>query len=307
MRAVIQDRLGGPEVLYLGEVPVPVPGIGEVLIRVSAAGVNPADTMHRANGAFGTPPPFVLGWDVSGTVAAVGPGVTIWGIGDEVFGMLPFPRGAGAYAEFAVGPARAFARKPSALSHPEAAALPLAGLTAWQALVDTAHVSEGDRVLVTGGSGGVGHLAVQIAVGLGATVVAVASAERHDFVRGLGAEAVVDRSLTGAGAVMGDADAALEVVGRDYPARVLPFIRGGGVLVSTLPQSLDPVATTARDAGVRAVGLFVEADQIGMNALARLAEEHRLRPTIAAAYPLADAAAAHTGPHGPGKVVLVVG
>ncbi len=107
MQAVRQDSLGGPEVLYLGETDRPVPGIGEILIRVRAAGVNPADAMHRSGGGFGAVPPFTLGWDVSGVVAAVGPGVTIWKPGDEVFGLLPFPRGAGAYAEYVVGPARA--------------------------------------------------------------------------------------------------------------------------------------------------------------------------------------------------------
>ena len=177
MRVVTQDRLGGPEVLHAGDAERPNPSVGEILVEVHAAGGNPVDAMQRQTGTFGAPPPFTLGWDVSGVVAAIGPGVTLYAPGDEVFGMLPFPRGAGAYAEFVVAPTRAFVRKPESLSHVEAAALPLAGLTAWQALVDTANVTAGTRVLLTGASGGVGHLALQIARSRGAHIVAVASGE----------------------------------------------------------------------------------------------------------------------------------
>src|SRR6478609_1021613 len=156
MRAIVQDSLGGPEVLHPAAVERPEPGIGQVLVRVVAAGVNPADAMNRQTGLFSGPPPFVLGWDLSGVVETAGPGVTLFAPGDEVFGLLPFPRGGGAYAEFALAPARALVRKPDRLSHVEAAALPLAGLTAWQALVETAGVEAGSRVLVTGAAGGVG-------------------------------------------------------------------------------------------------------------------------------------------------------
>src|SRR5262245_61238580 len=163
MKAVSQDELGGPEVLKLVTLPTPEPGVSQILIRVSAAGVNPIDGAQRQTGAFVGEPPFVLGWDVSGTVEAVGPGVTLFAPGDEVFGLLPFPQGHGAYAEYAIGPTRAFVRKPDRLDHVQAAAIPMVGLTAWQALVDTANVDKGDRVLITGASGGIGHLAVQIA------------------------------------------------------------------------------------------------------------------------------------------------
>ena len=142
MKAISQDELGGPEVLKLVTVPTPEPGVSEILIRVHAAGVNPIDGANRQTGAFVGQPPFVLGWDVSGTVETVGPGVTLYEPGDDVFGLLPFPQGHGAYAEYAVGPTRAFVRKADGLDHVHAAAIPMVGLTAWQALVDTAGVGK---------------------------------------------------------------------------------------------------------------------------------------------------------------------
>src|SRR3954454_19531442 len=166
MRAVEVTEFGGPEVLRLVDVDAPSPIPTEVLVEVHAAGVNPVDWKTREGrgmaGACG-PPPFTLGWDVAGVVTELGRGVTIFGPGDRVFGMPWFPRAAGAYAEFVTAPSRQFARMPDGLSFEDAAALPLASLTAWQALADTAHVGEGNTVLINGASGGVGHLAVQVA------------------------------------------------------------------------------------------------------------------------------------------------
>ncbi len=306
MNAVTQDSLGGPEVLYLGEVERPVPGIGEILIRVRAAGVNPADAMYRQSGAFGALP-FTLGWDVSGVVEQTGPGVTIFAPGDEVFGLLPFPRGAGAYAEFVTGPARAFVFKPEKLSHVEASALPLAGLTAWQALVETAQVQPGMRVVITGATGGVGHLAVQIAHALGAYTIAVGSTAQADYLRGLGADDVIDYRTTDFTESVRDVDVVLEVIGGDHPARDVRTVAAGGIIVSTLPQSLAAAAPAAAHAGVRLAGLFVEADRVGLAGLVDLVTAGALRPTIAATYPLAEASTAHATTHGAGKVVLTVG
>ncbi|GAA2752738.1 NADP-dependent oxidoreductase [Amnibacterium kyonggiense] len=304
MTAITQDELGGPEVLHLAEIDRPAPSIGEILVRVHAAAVNPADEMNRRTGVFSGRPPFVLGWDVSGVVAAVGPGVTVVRPGDEVFGLLPFPRGAGAYAEFAVGPARAFVRRPDGLSHVEAAALPLAGLTAWQALVETADVSPGDRVLVVGGAGGVGHLAVQIAAARGAHVIAVASGTNEALVRALGAAEVLDRRSIDWSEALTGLDVVFDTVGGD-PARGIRVLRQGGVYVTTLPQRLAELADGARERGVRATGLFVESDRLGLSALVDLVAAGALRPVVAAVHPFRDAAAAHAAAHGPGKVVLV--
>jgi NADPH:quinone reductase-like Zn-dependent oxidoreductase len=328
MKAVSQDELGGPEVLKVVALPVPEPGVSEVLIRVHAAGVNPIDGAQRQTGAFVGEPPFVLGWDVSGTVAAVGPGATLYQPGDEVFGLLPFPQGHGAYAEYVVGPTRVFVRKPERLDHVLAAAIPMVGLTAWQALVDTAGVGAGSRVLIDAGSGGIGHLAVQIAKARGAYVTALASAEKADYVRSLGADEVIDYKASDFTEAVRDQDVVLDIVGGDYPARALDVLKPGGTLVSTQPSSLDEsVQTAAAERGIRVAGVIVEADEVGMKALADLAAGGRLVPTIAATFPLEEAAtasamadvaatdglfpleaggAAETGKHKPGKVVLTM-
>jgi NADPH:quinone reductase-like Zn-dependent oxidoreductase len=328
MKAVSQDELGGPDVLKLVTVPTPAPGVSEILIRVQAAGVNPIDGANRQTGALVGEPPFVLGWDVSGTVEAVGPGVTLYEPGDEVFGLLPFPAGHGAYAEYAVAPTRVFVRKPDGLDHVHAAAIPMVGLIAWQTLVDTAHVGEGSRVLIDAASGGIGHLAVQIAKARGAHVTALASAEKLDFVRSLGADEVIDYNATDFTEAVRDQDVVLDIVGGDYPARALDLLKPGGILVTTQPSSLDEsVVKAAAERDLRVAGVLVEADYVGMKALADLAASGKLEPTVAATFPLEEAASAsamadlaatgglfpletggatQSGKHGPGKVVLTV-
>lgn len=306
MRAVRQAALGGPEVLSVSDVDKPRPGIGQVLVQVHAASVNPADVMNRQTGIFSGQPPFTLGWDVSGVVTEAGPGVTVLRPGDEVVGLLPFPAGGGAYAEYVAAPARTFVRKPGVLSHVEAAALPLAGLTAWQGLVETAGVDAGTRVVITGAAGGVGHLAVQIAHARGAYVIAVASAAQEEYLRGLGADEVIDYQATAFESAISDADVVFDVIGNDYPQRAVAVVKPGGIVVTTLPQSLAAAVPAAREAGVRLAGLFVESDRMGMAELTSLVERGALRPTIAATYPLADAATAQSTKHGSGKVVLTV-
>jgi NADPH:quinone reductase-like Zn-dependent oxidoreductase len=308
MRAMSQDVLGDPDVLHEVVLPRPDPGVSQILIAVHASGLNPTDWKHRARRAFLPDPPFVLGWDVSGVVEAVGFGVTLFKPGDEVLGMLPYPSGAGAHAEYVTGPARAFTHKPSALSHVEAGALPLAGLTAWQALVDTAGVMADQRVLIHAAAGGVGHLAVQIAKARGAHVIGTASAVNHDFLRGLGADEVIDYGTTDVAEAVRDVDVVLDPLGGDSPLRSLATLRPGGTLVSLLGGGPDLIERAAAR-GVRATAMLVEADRAGMVAIAGLAEAGRLRPTIAGTFPLAEAARAHargeTG-HTAGKLVLVV-
>ncbi|SJM69450.1 NADP-dependent oxidoreductase [Gulosibacter sp. 10] len=309
MLAIRQERFGGPEVLQPIEVPRPEPGLGEILVRVHAAGVNPTDWKHRASRLFLGEPPYVLGWDVSGVVERVGLGVTIWKPGDEVFGMLPYPHGAGSHAEYVVGPARAFASKPLGIDHVQAGALPLAALTAWQALVDTAGLEAGQRVLVHAAAGGVGHLAVQIAKARGAHVIGTASAPKHEFVRGLGADEMIDYRSTDFAEAVRDADVVFDTIGGDYQLRSLRALRPGGVLVSTLPVPAEGLHEEAERAGVRAELILVEADHAGMRSIAGLVEAGRLRATIADTYPLAEAAHAHeAGETGrtTGKLVLVV-
>jgi len=309
MRAIRQSRLGGPEVLEEVEVSRPEPIGNEILVAVHAAGLNPTDWKHRAGAMRLGEPPFVLGWDVSGVVEEVGAGVTVLQPGDEVFGMLPYPKWHGAHAEFAVSPARALVRKPAGLSHVEAAALPLASMTAWQALVDTAVVQPGQRVLVHAAAGGVGHLAVQIAKARGAYVIGTASADKHEFVRGLGADEVIDYRSQDFVSAAPDMDMVLmPFIGRDR-LRSLENLRPGGILVSLLPIELDEVHARAAQLGVRATGMQVEYDHAGMSAVAELAADGRLRPHVEKVYPLSEAARAHAhgeSGHVTGKLVLSV-
>jgi NADPH:quinone reductase-like Zn-dependent oxidoreductase len=311
MRAISQDVVGGPEVLKEIRLPRPAPGPGEVLVRVHAAGVNPTDWKHRGiPGLFLGEPPFVLGWDVSGVIEATAPGVTLVKPGDEVFGMLPYPHGAGAHAEYVTGPARAFAHKPATLDHIQAGALPLAALTAWQALVDTARLQAGQRVLIHAAAGGVGHLAVQIAKTHDAYVIGTASAPKHPFVRSLGADEVVDYRTTDPSEAVRDADVVLDAQGSDHAIRSLRSLRPGGLLVSLIPDGgIGALLAEAARRQVRAEVMLVEHDHAGMAAIARLAADGRLRPEIAGTFELADAAKAHalgeTG-HTTGKLVLTV-
>ncbi|WP_455432528.1 NADP-dependent oxidoreductase [Streptomyces syringium] len=254
-----------------------MPGPTEILARVQAAGVNPTDWKTRARGRFatGAEPPFTLGYDVSGIVEATGPGVTVFEPGDEVFGMPRFLHPAGAYAEYVTAPARHFAHRPEALDHLQVAAVPLAALTAWQALVDTADVQPGRRVMIHAAAGGVGHLAVQIAK----------------------AEAVHD------------VDVVLDTIGGPYGERSLRTLRRGGTLISILPPDATVPAEQARAAGVRAVFMLVEPDQAGLRRIAALVDSGRLRVEVAAVLPLENAAEAHAfGEAGrtTGKIVLSV-
>lgn len=309
MRAIRQQALGGPEVLRLVEVDRPEPGPTEILVRVHAAGVNPVDWKVRQAGGFLGTPPFTVGWDVSGVVEQVGRGVTRFAPGDEVFGMPRFPKAAAGYAEYVTGPSRHFARKPATMDHPAAAGLPLAGLTAWQALVDTAGVAAGQRVLVHAAAGGVGHLAVQLAKVRGAYVLGTARAANHDFLTGLGVDQPIDYQSTDVAAA-GEVDMVLDPLGGESAERSLRIIRPGGMLVSiTGPGAGAEAVAAAAARGVRVAGLLVEPDHAGLEQLARLVDSGQLRVRIAETFPLAQAAQAHE--HGEtnrtvGKLVLLV-
>jgi NADPH:quinone reductase-like Zn-dependent oxidoreductase len=308
MRAIRQEVLGGPEVLKEVEIERPEPGVSQLLVRVHAAGVNPTDWGHRAFSIFLGPPPFTLGWDVSGVVEATGFGVTLFKPGDEVFGMLPYPHGAGSHADYVTGPARAFALKPRNVDHVQAGALPLAALTAWQALNDTAQLAAGQRVLIHAAAGGVGHLAVQIAKARGAYVIGTASAGNHDLVRDLGADEMIDYRTTDFAEAVSDVDVVLNSITGDYPARSLRTLRPGGTLVSLLPIGSEAPAEAAK-LGIRAEVMLVEHDHTGMTAIADLVTRGELHPVIAATFPLAEAAKAHElgeTRHVAGKLVLTM-
>jgi NADPH:quinone reductase-like Zn-dependent oxidoreductase len=300
------------EALQLVEVEAPEPTFGEVLVRVSAAGVNPVDVYTRRGQAYNRvlDLPFINGWDVAGTVVKTGYGVSRFRPGDPVFGMPWFPREAGGYADYVAAPARHFARMPAGLSFSEAAALPLAGLTAWQMLTEVATIAPGQRVLVAGAAGGVGHLAVQIAKARGARVIGTASAAKHDFVRALGADEVIDYTTTDVSAAVRDMDAVIQMFGGEAGLRALECLRPGGVLVSGQAAWTPGLHERAAELGVRAVAYLVDPDGAGLDALAGLVTQGSLKVHLDAVFPLAEAAKAHdhvAGGRTTGKVVLTVG
>jgi NADPH:quinone reductase-like Zn-dependent oxidoreductase len=311
MRLVQQHELGGPEVLRLTDVPRPEPEPTHVQVRVHAAGVNPTDWKQRRSGYWYTLP-LAQGWDVSGVVTATAPGVTRLAVGDEVYGMPNFPHRPGAYADYVTAPSRHFAPKPATLDHVRAAALPLAALTAWQALVDAAGVDKGQRVLVHAAAGGVGHLAVQIAKARGAHVIGTASAAKHALLRDLGADELVDhRSVDFDDAVTG-VDVVLDAIGGDYLERSMRTLAPGGLYIGiSNPFDLDRVTAAAAEhgRGVRGTTVMVEPDHAALEAITALVEDGRLRPVVSATFPLEEAARAHEqGETGrtTGKLVLTL-
>ncbi len=313
MLAVVHHSYGGSEVLQVAEMAKPAPRPTEVLVKVHAAGVNPVDWKTRAGagmaGVAGALP-LIPGWDVSGVVEEVGFGVTTLKPGDEVYGMPRFPLVAGGYAEYATAPSRQLARKPATLGHEQAAAVPLAALTAWQALVDTAKLLPGQRLLVHAAAGGVGHFAVQIAKHLGAHVVGTASAGRHAWLAELGADEVIDYASTEFETAVEDVDVVLDPVGADRRTsfRSLRTLRSGGLLISLNGTSPELVAA-AGERGVRTSALLVEPDGTALELIADLIDTGSLTVELDRCFSLGDAAEAHEygeRGHARGKVVLRV-
>ncbi|HET7121370.1 MAG TPA: NADP-dependent oxidoreductase [Solirubrobacterales bacterium] len=311
MRAVVLREFGPPEVLRVEEVAEPAPIPTEVKVRVHAAGVNPVDLKTRAGKGMAAvlgEPPLRLGWDVAGTVVELGRGVTRFRVGDEVFGMPWFPREAGAYAEFVTAPSRHFAAKPGVLSFEEAAGLPLAGLTAWQIIVDTIQLQEGDDLLIHGAAGGVGHLAVQIAKARGANVAATARSEQEAWLIGLGADRVIDYRGERFEEQLDDLDAVIDFTGAQGEGS-LAVLRPGGILVSVPSGAGEELLARAEELGRRATGFLVEPDPVGLAGLEALVEAGKLQVHVDEVFALDEAIAAHRAAedhHGGGKLVLRV-
>jgi NADPH:quinone reductase-like Zn-dependent oxidoreductase len=311
MYAIQQQAWGGPDQLRRVELGRPTPLPTEILVRIEAAGVNPVDVFTREGKAYmrALSLPHIPGWDMAGVVEAVGYGVTRFKPGDEVFGMPWFPRAGGAYAEYAVAPSRHFAHKPSELDFVHAAALPLAGLTAWQMLVDVAELRAGMRVLINGGAGGVGHLAIQIAKYLGAHVIATARAEKHEFCRMLGADEVFDYTTEPIHRRVSGVDLVIELVGGETCLEMLPTLRKGGLLISAQAAWVPELQSEAAARGVRATSYLVEPDADGLEALAALVKIGELSPHVQAVFPLEQVASAHaliSQRRVTGKLVLAV-
>jgi NADPH:quinone reductase-like Zn-dependent oxidoreductase len=312
MRVITQRSTGGPEVLELGRAAVPQPLPTEIRVRVAAAGVNPVDWKTRAGSGMAAvvgPAPFTVGWDVAGTVDAVGPGVTRFAPGDAVLGMPWFPRQAGAYAEFVTAPSRHFAHRPAGLSEIAAAGLSLAGLTAWQGLVDVGGVQPGQRVLVHAAAGGVGHLAVQIAKARGAYVIGTASVGKHDLLHDLGIDETVDYRAEAFERVVEPVDLVFDLIGGDVAVRSLDVLKPGARMICLPSAAAADAIAAARERGLRATGMLVEPDGDGLEELTRLVDDRRLRVVVAETFPLERASHAHrAGELGrtTGKLVLTI-
>ncbi len=309
IKAVRLHSFGGPEVLVLEEMPLPQAGVGEVLIRVHAAGVNPLDWKARAGHVKAWLPhrlPLIPGWDVSGIVEEVASDVTAFKVGDSVYGMLDFMRD-GAYAEYVAARTLNLALKPNSIDYTQAAAVPLAALTAWQSLFEVAGLKSGQTVLIHGAAGGVGHFAVQLAKWKEAKVIVTVSAGNENFLRELGADEVIDYRNIKFEKAVHDVDVVLDTIGGDTQLRSWHVLKRGGILVATLGIS-SPEA--ARDHGVRGEGVMVHPDAAQLTQIAVLIDAGTLKPVVSTILPLAEAARAHelsqTG-HVRGKIVLQVG
>jgi NADPH:quinone reductase-like Zn-dependent oxidoreductase len=307
MRAAAFREFGPPDVLRVEQFPVPEPGDGEVLVRVSAAGVNPIDCKTRAGQGRPVPDfPAVIGWDVAGTVAATGPGVDTFSVGDPVFGMPRFPSLASCYAEYVAVPAAELSPLPPGIGMHEAGAAPMVALTAWQTLFEHAQLQAGQQVLVHGAAGGVGHVVVQLAKEAKAHVTGTASARNEEFVLGLGAERVVGYAGRQLEATVRDADVVVDTRGGADFERLLGVLRPGGVIVSLLGKEAGH-EQAARARGVRAGFTYVAPDGQTLGKIAQLMADGGLRIRVSQVFQLEQAAMAHAASeqgHVRGRLVL---
>ncbi len=300
MQAVLMRQTGDPDVLQLEQVERPEPAEGEVLIRVHAASVNPIEWKQR-RGLVAKQLPAVLGSDVSGTVQASRSDA--FAEGDEVFGLAS----SGAYAELACASAASIARKPPGVSHEQAAAIPVAGLVAWQALFDRGSLQSGQSALIAGAAGGVGHFAVQFARHAGARAIGTGSSRNREFVLGLGAEQYVDYTRQDVGDAVSEVDVAFDTVGGDTTQALIATVRAGGTLVTIAGAAPEQAAG---ERGVRAELLVMSPNVEQLAQIARLVAAAEVRVEIAHTLPLAEVRQAHElseAGHTRGKIVLTLG
>ncbi|KAB0669902.1 NADP-dependent oxidoreductase [Oryzomonas sagensis] len=308
MKAVRIHAYGGPEALVYEDAPLPQPGKDEILVRVHAAAVNPVDWKIREGylkGMLNSRLPLIMGWDLSGTVEAVGPEVVRFKVGDEVFSRPDIERD-GAYAEFIVIRENEAAFKPQSIDHLHAAAIPLAGLTACKSLFAAAKLSAGQAILIHGAAGGVGTYAVQLAKWKGAHVIATASERNHDYLRELGADEVIAYQNVRFEDKVRDVDVVFDTIGGETQTRSWNVVKQGGVMVSIVspPSQEEAVAH-----GVRAEFVFIQPDAAELSALAKLVDSGKLRVMVEAVLPLAEARRAQElsqNGHTRGKIVLKV-
>lgn len=308
MKAIRIHGYGDVETLRYEDAPLPEPGPEDVRIRVHAAGVNPVDWKIRAGYLASMLPhemPLTLGWDVSGVVDKVGANVTHLSVGDAVYSRPDITRN-GTYAEFVVVRASEAAAKPETLTHNEAAAVPLAGLTAWQALFDHAQLKPGERVLIHAGAGGVGSFAIQLAKWSGAHVISTASAANEALVRDLGADEFVDYRSQQFEQVLAKVDVVLDTIGGDTQERSIQLLKSGGRLISvTTPPDADALAAVGATGNL----FMVQPSSESLGRIGALIDSGSVRVLIDSVFPLAEARAAHTKSEtgrAKGKIVLEV-
>ena len=310
MKAIVVPRFGGPDVLSYEDVPIPTLGTGDVLLKVEAAGVNPGETKIR-QGDFAEyhTPPFILGYDIAGTISEMGPDTETFAkefaVGDAVYAMTDSTRNGG-NAEFTAVRASEIAHRPKSLDAVHAASVPLAGLTAWQALFGEANLQSDQTILIHGAGGSVGSFAVQFAKVKGAKVIATASGEDRDYVRSLGADTVVDYKTEKFEDVAKNVDAVLDTVGGETQARSWATLKKGGVLVTT---SAPPDQDAAKAHGVSAKMVGVTPNPAQLAEIAALIDAGQVKTRVALVLPLSEARQAHEkvekgGTHG--KVVLEI-
>jgi NADPH:quinone reductase-like Zn-dependent oxidoreductase len=309
MKACRVHHFGPPEVISFEDVPRPMPGEGEVLVRVKAAGVGPWDAWIRAGkSAMPQSLPLTLGSDLSGEVTALGSGISNMAVGDQVFGVTN-TQFLGAYAEYAVASAAMLAKKPSSLSDVEAASVPVIAVTAWQGLFDQARLEAGQTVVIHGAAGNVGAYAVQLARRARLRSIATAGTKDIDYVRALGADKVVDYHTQRFEDEVKDADEVLDLVGGETLTRSFQVLRRGGKLISTVSE---PDQDRAKHHGVNAAFFLVEVTTERLRSIAELIDRGELKTRVGAVLPLADARGAHMMLEGSrsrprGKIVLSVG
>jgi NADPH:quinone reductase-like Zn-dependent oxidoreductase len=305
MKAVYIEKFGGPEVLKYGDLPDPSAGPGQIVVDTVAASVNGADWKVRAGSYAQATFPLVLGRDFSGVVSALGAGVTDLRVGDEVFGVLEAGRD-GTYAEKVAIGAAIVAKKPAALSHVDAAALALTGLTALVAVEDTLKLKAGETILIQGGAGGVAGFAIQAAKHLGARVISTASAKNLDYVRGLGADEVIDYNKTDFRKAVSDCDAVFDTVGGDVALRSFAVLKPGGraAFIASGAQAPKPDRSD-----VKSLRPAVGRDRAHLERIVELYQAGAVRTPPVTLYPLSNAAEAlrvSESRHFKGKLVLTV-
>ncbi|KQV06265.1 NADP-dependent oxidoreductase [Leifsonia sp. Root112D2] len=315
MRAIVMDEAGEPDALRLADVPVPLKVNSEFLIEVHAAALNPIDAKTRAGRGVSAAIanyPAVLGHDFSGVVLQSPYEAHPIRPGDEVFGMVMFPRFSGSFAEVVAVPSLSVARKPTALTHLEAAAVPLAAMTAWGPVVELAQAHEGQRMLIHAGAGGVGHFAVQIATHFGAHVIATGSTRNQDWLRELGASEVVDYTTTRFEDAVEEVDVVIDLIGNVHEntgSRSLKVMKPGGLIVNIPTGSWPSFFTDAAAAGMRATDYKVAPDARTLDVIAELLQTGALRVNVDEVFDLADTAQAMRAleeGHTRGKIALRV-